>query len=180
MEDIDSYVTIAKSSGQAGFVKQFDHLFLLRRPVEKRPLAMDKLLASRPSHRTNAGKVDPAEVDMLAEIDRPPAWRVAKVKKRDNSGAVDKLTIGRVPSCDVYIALPSVSKQHASFLLEGGKVTRIVDDGSTNGTWLNRVQLAPHKPMLVRPGASLRIGGVEVQLLDAEALYTQLIEISST
>ncbi len=174
MEQIDSFVTIAKASGREGFLKQFDHLFFVRRPVTQRPAATSDDLAARSSARTKAAKSDPLEMDLLAEQHLPPSWRVAKVRKRDGSPRADVLTVGRVPTCDVYLAFPSVSKLHASLMFEGTRISRVIDEGSTNGTWLNGTALSPGKASELKLGDHLRFGGVDVELLDAAAFYELL------
>jgi hypothetical protein len=167
MEEIDSYLTIARASGREGFLKQFDHPFLLRKPVDRKPISESTL---SPGHRTNAAKIDPAELDAMAELDRPPSWRVAKVKKPSG-----KLSIGRLSSCDIYISLPSVSKQHATLVMQAGRPGTLTDDGSTNGTFVNGDPLPPAKPHDVKLGDVLRFGGVEVELLSAGDFYDRLI-----
>lgn len=47
----------------------------------------------------------------------------------------DGTVVGRDPSCDVRIEDPSVSRRHATFVVEGGEVS-IDDDRSANGTYV--------------------------------------------
>lgn len=46
------------------------------------------------------------------------------------------MKIGRVPSCDILIDRPTVSREHATLSVEAGRVY-IRDDRSTNGTYVN-------------------------------------------
>jgi pSer/pThr/pTyr-binding forkhead associated (FHA) protein len=64
-------------------------------------------------------------------------------------------TVGRRTDCDLAIAYPQVSRQHAHFSLEGDDVY-IVDDTSwlgtlVNGDWVKRCKL--------KPGDKVEFGG---------------------
>ncbi len=50
-----------------------------------------------------------------------------------------------------------VSRTHAA-LRQGDEMIFIVDLGSTNGTFLNEQQLAPHQPRVLRSGDQVRLG----------------------
>lgn len=63
--------------------------------------------------------------------------------------------IGRAETVDVYIALPSLSRQHAAFWLEGG-VPRIRDLGSLAGTLVNGVRIT--SPASLRKGDRVSLG----------------------
>jgi pSer/pThr/pTyr-binding forkhead associated (FHA) protein len=177
VDEIDNYVTIARSSGYEAFIKAFDCLFLIRAPVEPKKKSADDALNARANFRTRAAKVDPAELDAATEAGRPPTWRIARVKKREGNAASHQLSVGRVPSCDVFLGFPSVSKRHATFLVSGGKQLQLSDEGSTNGTWRNGVRLEQGKPIPVYVGDTLRFGGVEARLVDASRLYDVIVGI---
>jgi FHA domain-containing protein len=49
------------------------------------------------------------------------------------------VTIGRLPECDIVIADPGASRQHAQVRFDGGRFV-LTDLGSTNGTLVNDVQ----------------------------------------
>jgi pSer/pThr/pTyr-binding forkhead associated (FHA) protein len=51
-----------------------------------------------------------------------------------------RTTIGRKRSCNICIPALEVSRQHCEILIENGKV-RLRDLGSSNGTWVNGVQV---------------------------------------
>ena len=53
-----------------------------------------------------------------------------------------------------------VALQHASFDRQGGQWT-ITDLGSTNGTQVNGQRLPPNQPLVLQPGARVRLGDVE-------------------
>ena len=67
--------------------------------------------------------------------------------------------IGRSPSCDIVINHPTVSRQHARLIVQGGSL-RLVDLGSTFGTSRNGTTLAGEVD--IAAGDRLRIGRVEV------------------
>lgn len=71
------------------------------------------------------------------------------------------LTIGRMPQCEVQAALPGVSRRHARIEVEAGRCY-VVDLDSTNGTFVNSVQLAPHMRRALADGDLVQIGTVLV------------------
>lgn len=71
------------------------------------------------------------------------------------------LTIGRLPQCEIQVNLPGVSRRHASVVVEEGRCY-VVDLDSTNGTFVNSVQLAPHVRRQLANGDLVQIGTVLV------------------
>lgn len=74
-----------------------------------------------------------------------------------------RLVIGRGDGCEVRLPDPSVSSRHASLRQHGGSYL-IVDEGSTNGTFLGEVRLAPHAPRVIENGDRVRVGRVWLEL----------------
>ena len=74
---------------------------------------------------------------------------------------VDKTTIGRVDDNTFQIADPSVSSHHCEVLLRGTDVV-IHDLNSTNGSFINGEKVSES---VLRPGQTLRLGQIELQLL---------------
>jgi phage tail-like protein len=70
---------------------------------------------------------------------------------------VPVLTIGRAPDNNLTLPDPLVSRHHAELRLspEGPVLT---DLDSSNGTFINSVQLMPHQPQLLATGAVVQIG----------------------
>ncbi len=58
---------------------------------------------------------------------------------------------------------PSVSTRHAT-IREQGNDYAIVDEGSTNGTWVGGVKLLPRSPRAVKSGDLVRVGRVWLEL----------------
>lgn len=74
---------------------------------------------------------------------------------------VDKTTIGRVDDNNFQIAEPSVSSHHCEILLRGCDVV-VKDLNSTNGTFINGEKISES---ILKPGQTLRLGQIELQLL---------------
>ena len=70
-----------------------------------------------------------------------------------------RVVIGRGQGCDVRLPDPSVSQRHATIRIEGGKHA-LVDEGSTNGTFVGGVRLSPQTPRTLRTGDLIRVGRV--------------------
>lgn len=68
-------------------------------------------------------------------------------------------TIGRDPSCDLFLSNMTVSRHHATIEISGD-AAKIIDAGSTNGTWVDGhvVDAAP-----LRPGSCIQIGTFEMR-----------------
>ena len=74
-----------------------------------------------------------------------------------------RVVIGRGSSCDVRLPDPSVSQRHAVLTAHGAEY-QIVDEGSTNGTFVGGVRLAPKAPRVLRSGDLLRVGRVWLEV----------------
>lgn len=77
------------------------------------------------------------------------------------------VTVGRAAACDVVVDDDSVSAQHARLEYDMG-AWRITDLQSINGTAVEGVKLAPNVPTPLPYGATLRVGGVQLQFREAE------------
>jgi pSer/pThr/pTyr-binding forkhead associated (FHA) protein len=74
-----------------------------------------------------------------------------------------RVVIGRGSSCDVRLPDASVSHRHASIRAQGADFA-IVDEGSTNGTFVGEVRIAPHTSRLARSGDRVRVGRLWLEL----------------
>jgi pSer/pThr/pTyr-binding forkhead associated (FHA) protein len=70
-----------------------------------------------------------------------------------------RVVIGRGAGCDVRLPDPSVSHRHAVIRITEGKHA-LVDEGSTNGTFVGGVRLAKGTPRALRSGDLVRVGRV--------------------
>lgn len=77
------------------------------------------------------------------------------------------VTVGRAAGCDVLVDDDSVSGQHARLEYDLG-AWRITDLQSINGTAVEGVKLAPNVPTPLPYGATIRLGGVQLQFREAE------------
>lgn len=93
-------------------------------------------------------------------------YRVRSVASHE-TGAIydvhDGTTVGRAPESGIHLDHPDVSRFHALFNLKD-EVLSIMDLGSTNGTKVNEVRLAPRTPTEVRPGDMIELGAKEIHL----------------
>lgn len=74
-----------------------------------------------------------------------------------------RIVIGRGPASDLRLPDPSVSHRHASIRLSGGE-TVLVDEGSSNGTFLGERKLNPQAPETLKSGDRFRVGRVWIEV----------------
>lgn len=83
-----------------------------------------------------------------------------------------RVVIGRGQSCEVLLPEPSVSHRHASIRQRGTDYV-LVDEGSTNGTFVGPVRLSPQAPRILRSGDLIRVGRVWLEVRFEHAPTTQ-------
>jgi pSer/pThr/pTyr-binding forkhead associated (FHA) protein len=74
-----------------------------------------------------------------------------------------RVVIGRGSGSDVRLPDASVSHRHASLHGQGSEFA-LVDEGSTNGTYVGEVRIAARTSRLVRSGDTVRIGRIVLEL----------------
>lgn len=74
----------------------------------------------------------------------------------------EKTSVGRLEENAVCIPEASVSSHHCEVWLKGDDVV-VKDLGSTNGSFINELQLAADKEATLRPGQILRLGQVQLR-----------------
>jgi|HubBroStandDraft_1064217.scaffolds.fasta_scaffold01672_15 pSer/pThr/pTyr-binding forkhead associated (FHA) protein len=74
-----------------------------------------------------------------------------------------RVVIGRGAGSDVRVPDPSVSHRHASLRSQGAEFI-VVDEGSTNGTFVGDVRVAARMSRIVRSGDWVRVGRVWLRL----------------
>lgn len=103
---------------------------------------------------------------------------VAFVAKRPGSPFAAMVTIGRTLECDLRILYPTISKIHAFFLQDGPRWL-LVDQRSTNHSFVNEVELAAGQRISVRAGDRLRFGPRHAfRLRDVDGLLQDLACVS--
>jgi hypothetical protein len=72
----------------------------------------------------------------------------------------DKVTLGRLPECDLAIADPNVSRHHAEVRRGADETWVVADLGSTNGTKVNGLRTdAPHQ---LKDGDEITVGSTSI------------------
>lgn len=100
--------------------------------------------------------------------------RVAFLLKRPGNPFPNMISIGRAASCDIVVALETVSKVHGYFLREpdGWAYT---DYRSTNGTWVNDKRVEKGERRRIEDRDALRIGlDLRATFLAPSSLYERL------
>lgn len=82
-----------------------------------------------------------------------------------------RIVIGRGDGCEIRLPDPSVSHRHASIRQRGTDYV-VVDEGSSNGTFVGPVRLSPQAPRVVRSGDLIRVGRIWLELTTAQVLPT--------
>ncbi len=83
-----------------------------------------------------------------------------------------RVVIGRSEGCEIELPDPSVSHRHASIRQRGTEYV-ILDEGSTNGTFVGKVRLSPQAPRLLKTGDLIRVGRVWLEVRIAQVPITQ-------
>lgn len=72
--------------------------------------------------------------------------------------------LGRAGDANVVLDDEEVSRHHARLLVSGDS-SRLVDNGSTNGTRLGNIRLEARKPYLLKPGQGFSIGPFSLEIV---------------
>ena len=67
-------------------------------------------------------------------------------------------SVGRSEGAAIVVEHPSCSRQHATISVTAGLQVSITDLGSAQGTFVDNVELEPHKPRILRDCAKLVFG----------------------
>jgi len=79
--------------------------------------------------------------------------------RKKASSLWDHITVGRAESSDIVLDDMAVSNVHAHFAVNvGDHAVSVQDVGSSNGTFVNRVQLQPHNAEGLKSGDCVRFG----------------------
>jgi Tol biopolymer transport system component len=139
-------------------------------------MVLERTLAKSPEDRfPTAEALQQALVPRLPGVDIEPPPPQLQLVLPDGHGVPlteGTLTLGRDPGCEVVMADSQVSRRHAILHVRADS-TRIVDLGSTNGTYLNDQRLKPRSPQPLQAGDRVRLGGTltfQVQAQSARPL----------
>ena len=73
-----------------------------------------------------------------------------------------RVSVGRSKENDLYIGDNSVSRRHASLVLNLEKNLMVADIGSTNGTFVNEKRISCGKAFMIEDGLPIKFGEVKV------------------
>lgn len=86
------------------------------------------------------------------------------------------IAIGQAPGNDIVLDDDTVSSRHARLEFEMGG-WRLIDLGSTNGTFVDGVQLAAEIPTPITDAARVRFGGLDTTFHLAEGADPEQVEL---
>lgn len=113
--------------------------------------------APAPVHRA-----PPARTGRSAAKGKPRAVAVTEEGGRPKVVPLtDAITLGRADECTVTLGDTYVSQMHTKIYPKDG-MWFVMDLGSTNGTYLNRVKVGD--PMQINPGDEVRLGRTVVEV----------------
>lgn len=81
----------------------------------------------------------------------------------------DLVRIGRGPAADVRLPDPTVSALHAAIRLRGSRYV-LIDEGSTNGTWVGGSRLPVGRPHPLSDGEEIQVGIFRIRFDGAVAV----------
>jgi pSer/pThr/pTyr-binding forkhead associated (FHA) protein len=91
-------------------------------------------------------------------------------RERDGDRALPSITvdaprvvIGRGDGCEVRLPDLSLAHRHASVRQRGGEYV-VVDEGSQNGTFVQKLRLPPQTPRVIQSGELVRLGRVWIEI----------------
>jgi pSer/pThr/pTyr-binding forkhead associated (FHA) protein len=124
----------------------------------------------------NVRDLIPAGIETnMSKLSKPSVKRTGQLEVKYNAGngPVEKrfelepgrrLSIGRTKANDLALDHSSVSKMHASLMLNSAGKLVIADTGSTNGTYLNDERIAYGKAIEIFDGDKVKFGVIEVKI----------------
>ncbi|MEM6269658.1 MAG: FHA domain-containing protein [Bacteroidota bacterium] len=88
-----------------------------------------------------------------------------ELRKGENTA----ITLGANPTAvDVHLAHDLISRTHAQVLVDADGMVYVIDQKSTNGTFLNGKRLSPHSPYLIDTADKVTLAGKQVASLSIE------------
>ena len=103
------------------------------------------------------------------EPEPEPEKFIAAFKTNDKEKAVElefkpnqRMNVGRTKENDLMLDDASVSKIHASLVLNAENQLMVADTGSTNGTFINDQRIAYGKALMINEADKVKFGTVEV------------------
>jgi DNA-binding winged helix-turn-helix (wHTH) protein len=103
-----------------------------------------------------AAQVETIDADSSSGAAR--CWLVADEKRYAIPG--DDVTIGRDPSCEVWLDAPGVSRRHARIRITANGDATLEDSNSMNGTYVGKLKITG--PTRLRDGDEIHLGSLAV------------------
>jgi len=91
---------------------------------------------------------------------------------------MQSVVLGRGASCDVRLPDASVSHRHASLRAQGTDFV-VLDEGSTNGTFVGGIRVAARTSRIVRSGDLVRLGRVWIELVLDQSPITRDVGLAT-
>lgn len=88
-------------------------------------------------------------------------WNLIPTPER-NDNYIRVTSLGSGFRNDRVIGNSAVSRYHASIKVDKSKKAYIVDNGSTNGTLVNGIKIAPGKPVRIKHGDNIVLGNADI------------------
>ncbi len=104
------------------------------------------------------GELSESELDAAKELSSGDALLIIRSGGSEGSRFLidtDVTSIGRHPASDIFLDDITVSRHHAKFVREAGRL-KVEDQGSLNGTYVNRKIVS--EPVVLRQGDEIQIG----------------------
>ena len=169
MLNVQELRALASRLTEAFFCNQVGPFVLVQKPP--RPV-VEQMAMRMGAQSTMAATGNSLEAMQLAVLLRFDELVVATLPPLRST---DELTVGRMPSCDLVINDPSVSKEHAKLCWQGRTDScMVVDLGSMNGTQINGHPLEPHKEFFVEDGDLVRFGDADFAYMTSRSLFERL------
>lgn len=111
-----------------------------------------------PENKTEIQKPNEIEVSVAVEL---PGGTNRAVKLFFAPNGKSNLTVGRSRENDLFLDDRSVSKLHASLVMNDEGKLRVADVGSTNGTYLEKERISYGKAYEIEPGEPVAFGEVK-------------------
>jgi hypothetical protein len=101
-------------------------------------------------------------------------WAAVKVQKRAGDAFPNFIWVGREAKCDIALPFEGVSKLHAQFIRRPDGEMELLDTSSANGTLLDGKRLEDNAPQLVKDGAKIQMGVLQMTYRTAEGFWDAL------
>ena len=179
MLSIKELAHLGASLKPSEFRRQLGPFVLIQRPPQekvKKVGGTDQMGLPTNEQQTQMARPDAVSTGTLALLFQFDDLLIATLPPMKD---VDELSVGRQPDCDLVVDHPSVSKLHALLRWDDQQHrATLVDNGSTNGTFLN-ASIKIRREAILKDGDIISFGEVQFWYLLTETLHTRLMQAKS-